>query len=141
MKKLLTTSILALALLVISSANADVLVVVNKDNDIDSFSKRQLVDIYMGKNLYLPDGSLAIRLDQAPDSETREVFYRQLLGKSVAEVNAYWARLLFTGRASPPHVLSSSKEILAVVRKNKNAIGYVNESDVDDSVKVVGRVH
>ncbi|MDX1695779.1 MAG: hypothetical protein R3208_18590 [Ketobacteraceae bacterium] len=119
---------------------AAIVVIVNPDNPTDNFSQRELVDLYMGRNLYFPDGNLAVRLDQAPTSEVREAFYRALVDKSVAEVNAYWARLLFTGRASPPQVLDSSDKVINAVLKNRNAIGYIEEEALVDSVKVVGRV-
>lgn len=140
MKTLLTTTVLAIWMLFSNSVHADVVVIVNNDNKIDSFDHRQIVDIYMGRNLYFPDGSLAIRLDHAPDSDTRSAFYNALMGKSVAEINAYWARLLFTGRAAPPHSLANADAILKAVRDNVNAIAYIEESAVDDSVKVIGRV-
>lgn len=140
MKKSFTLTFLSLVMLLSSSVSAGVVVIVNKDNPTESFNHRQLVDVYMGRNLYFPDGQLVIRLDQAPDSNVRSDFYQSLLGKSVAEVNAYWARLLFTGRAAPPHALSGDNNVLKAVRENLNAIGYIDESALDDSVKVVGRV-
>lgn len=121
-------------------AQAAIVVIVNTDNPVNNFTQRQLVDLYMGRNLYFPDGRLAIRLDQSPGSSIREEFYQQLVGKTVAEVNAYWARLLFTGRASPPQVMNNSERVIEAVTKNKNAIGYVRESELVDTVKVVGRV-
>jgi ABC-type phosphate transport system substrate-binding protein len=62
------------------------------------------------------------------------------VGKSVAEVNAYWAKLLFTGRASPPRSLTDSETVLQVVRENRNAIGYIESEYADDTVRVVGKV-
>lgn len=134
--QIITLSFAMLAL----NAQAAIVVIVNKDNPINTFSQRELVDLYMGRNLYFPDGNLAVRLDHAPTSPIREDFYQQLVGKSVAEVNAYWARLLFTGRASPPQVLDNSHKVIETVHKNRNAIGYIREEDLVDSVKVVGRV-
>ncbi len=130
---------LSLAMLALN-AQAAIVVIVNKDNPTENFSQRDLVDLYMGRNLYFSNGSLAIRLDLAPTSDIREDFYQQLVGKSVAEVNAYWARLLFTGRASPPQVMENSNKVIEAVNKNRNAIGYIREEDLVDSVKVVGRV-
>lgn len=138
-KRWLTIVGLSLAMLALN-AQAAIVVIVNKDNPMDNFSRRDLVDLYMGRNLYFPDGALAIRLDLPPASAIRESFYQQLVGKSVAEVNAYWARLLFTGRASPPQAMESSIKVIEAVNKNRNAIGYINEEDLVDSVKVVGRV-
>lgn len=132
--------ILLIGLSLAGLASAEIVVVVNRDNPVESFSRRDLVDLYMGRVQHFSDGNLALRLDLPPDSKIRTEFYRQLVNKSVAEVNAYWARLLFTGRASPPQVISNSADVLKAVRENRNAIGYLDSSEVDDSVKVVARV-
>ena len=109
--------------------------IVNPTNQTAELSHRQLVNLYMGRTQNYPDGTLALPVDQAPDSEARQAFYKRLVGKSVAEVNAYWAKLLFTGRASPPRALTDSATVLQVVRENRNAIGYIESEYVDDPVK------
>ena len=123
-----------------SVAKADIVVVVNVANPVTSFNHRELVDLYMGRNLHFSDGSLVLRLDQAPESAVREKFYRALVDKSVAQVNAYWAKLLFAGRATPPQSVDDSRSVLTAIRNNRNAIGYIDSSDLDDSVKVVAHV-
>lgn len=127
-------------LLMAATAGAEIVVVVNHANPADSLSRREVVDLYMGRTQFFADGSLVLRLDQAPQSKERQEFYRGLVNKSVAEVNAYWAKLLFSGRASPPQVVEGNKAVLAAVRDNKNAIGYIDSAFVNDSVKVVARV-
>ncbi|MGC1509324.1 hypothetical protein [Ketobacter nezhaii] len=131
---------LTFGLLLTVSASADIVVVVNAANPVEQLSSRELVDLYMGRNLYFPDGSLVLRLDQSPESATRITFYRELVDKSVAEVNAYWAKLLFTGRATPPQTVESAAGVLQAVQSNLNAIGYVDSEDLNGSVKVIGRV-
>lgn len=118
-------------------AHAEIAVIVNRDSPIDNFTHRELVDLYMGRNLFLPSGALAVRIDQAPTSSIRRAFYEELVGKSVAEVNAYWAKLLFTGQSTPPYSLDSSQKVLEVVGKNLNAIGYIDAEEVDETVKTV----
>jgi len=140
MMRLLRILTLLLGIGLVCSARAEIVVVVNAANPIESFSRRELVDLYMGRTQHFPDGSLVLRLDLPPDSQVRSDFYRGLVNKSVAEVNAYWAKLLFTGRASPPQVMDNSQNVLKAVRENKNAVGYVDSKDVDASVKVVARV-
>ena len=120
---------------------ADIVVVVNEKNPVTGFSHRELVDLYMGRNLHFPDGSLVYRLDQEPDSVIRKDFYRSLVNKSIGQVSAYWAKLLFTGRAMPPQVLNDNNSVLSAVRNNKNAIGYIESINLDNSVKVVARVN
>jgi ABC-type phosphate transport system substrate-binding protein len=141
MMRLLRILTLLLGIGVVCSARAEIVVVVNPNNPIESFSRRELVDLYMGRTQSFSDGSMALRLDLPPDSQVRGDFYRGLVNKSVAEVNAYWAKLLFTGRASPPQVMDNSQSVLKAVRENKNAVGYIDSKDVDSSVKVVAHVN
>lgn len=134
--------IAALSILLLTTVNtwAGIVVIVNKENTVTELSKREIIDLYMGRNLYFPDGKLALRLDHPPTSEEREQFYQSLVKKTVAQVNAYWAKLLFTGRATPPMLMGNSDQVLDTIRNNRNAIGYIDEADLDQSVKVVGRV-
>lgn len=134
------TIIFPLLLAISVLAKAEIVVVVNAQNPVQELSQRELVDLYMGRNQFFPDNAIALRLDQAPDSSVRAEFYTKLVNKSVAKVNAYWAKLLFTGRASPPMVLSDSESILQAIRNNRNAIGYMQRDEVDDTVKVVASV-
>lgn len=136
----LRTFILATLLATAADAFAEIVVIVNPDNETTGLSRRQLIDLYMGRYQNFPNGEAALPLDQAPDSPIRKLFYKAMVDKSVAEVNAYWARLLFTGRASPPRVMAGSAEILKAVRDNRGAIGYIESSELDGSVKVVTHV-
>ncbi|MCG8671840.1 MAG: hypothetical protein MI867_20720 [Pseudomonadales bacterium] len=122
------------------AGHAEVVVIVNKENQATNISRQQLVDLYMGRNIYFSDGNLALRIDQTPKSSERSEFYLRLVGKTVPEVNAYWARLLFTGRASPPHVVESTDKILEIVSNNRYAIAYIEKSELNDSVKVLESV-
>lgn len=131
---------LLLCLLWSHNSLADIMVITNKNCSLEYMQREQIVDLYMGRTIYLPDQSLAIRIDLPPDSPIRKNFYRKLVNKSVTQVNAYWARLLFTGRSTPPQVLDSPEHVINAIRQNKNAIGYINEADLDDSVKVVGKL-
>ncbi|HVL01857.1 MAG TPA: hypothetical protein VM553_18695 [Dongiaceae bacterium] len=140
MTRLLHGLTLLLGIALVCSARAEIVVVVNASSPVDQFSRREVVDLYMGRTQHFSDGSLVLRLDLPPDSQARGDFYRGLVNKSVAEVNAYWAKLLFTGRASPPQVMDNSANLLKAIRENKNAVGYLDSKDIDASVKVVARV-
>lgn len=120
-----------------STVMADMVVVVNKENNTTELTKSQIIDLFMGRHQNFPNGETAFPIDHPPSSETRAEFYRKLVNKSVAEVNAYWARLLFTGRASPPRVFSDSAAIKKAVSENRGGIGYIDSSELDDSVKVI----
>jgi ABC-type phosphate transport system substrate-binding protein len=114
-------------------------VVVGKSNPVKSLSKTQVIDIYMGRYNTFPGGVVARPLDRVAGSDEKQRFYRLLVSKSEEKINSYWARLLFSGRASPPSSFATNEEMLDELRNSEQTIGYVLESEVDDSLKVVYR--
>jgi hypothetical protein len=118
-----------------------VLVIVNKNNSSRSMDKAEVSALYLGRYQAFKDGSFALPFDLPADGEVRKEFYEKLTGKSVAYINAYWARILFTGRATPPRQLDSDKMVMDVVKKNPSAIGYVSaDIKLDSNVKVILRL-
>lgn len=116
---------------------AELVVVVNQESQIEQLSHEEVVNIFMGRYRQLKDGSTALPLDIKGDSTERQVFYRKLLDKSLAEINAYWARLIFSGRTSPPIGLDSWREVLEKLARDPTAIGYIERSALTKQVKVV----
>jgi len=143
MKKIMLFCLLSIAISVPARGYGDILIVVNQESSIYNISERELIDLYMGRRFEFSNGETVLKLDQGKDSDTKRLFYQLLIGKTLSEVTAYWARLLFTGRSTPPYGLGDDASIVNMVMGNKSALGYVNEElDIDVSkVKVVGRVH
>lgn len=123
--------------LISAQAQADIVVVVNPDSKLTALTQQQIIDIYMGRTQTLADGSKPVPYDQPMDSAIRVAFYQSLTGKSLASINAYWARLLFTGRASPPRQLSDNMRLVDIIEKDLNAIGYMDSSDLNERVSVI----
>lgn len=120
-----------------ASVCADIVVIINPANQIESLTKRQVIDLYMGRSSHFPNGIRPLRFDQPTNSETRAHFYHQLTHMNLASINAYWARLIFTGRASAPQALSSNEEMLEIVENNQYAIGYIDKRYLNNHVKVI----
>lgn len=121
-------------LLFVSGAQADIAIVVHADSGISSLSRNEAVNIYMGRYRKFSSGTTALPVDLSP---MKARFYRALVQKDLAEVNAYWARLIFSGQASPPQQVSTAKEITDIVRDNRGAIGYMDSRDVTADMQVV----
>lgn len=120
-----------------ASASADIVVIINQSNKIESLTKRQVIDLYMGRESHFPNGTRSLRFDQSKNSTIRADFYYQLTHMNLPSINAYWARLIFTGRASAPFTLSNDTEMIEIVEKNPSAIGYIDKQFLTDRVKVV----
>ena len=119
------------------AAIENVVIVVHPDNPINQLSKSDVINLYMGRNNTFVNGNKAITFDLSDDSNLKKVFYKALIGRSIAQVNAYWSRVKFSGRATPPIKLTSHAEILTNVSSSLSAIGYLPLSEVSPDVKVV----
>jgi ABC-type phosphate transport system substrate-binding protein len=121
-------------------AMADVVVVVSAKSPVGSLSKAQVEDLFLGKTIRFPDGSLAVAVDQAEGSAVRDEFYDKVLGKSAAQIKAYWSKIIFTGRGQPPHSVPNTIEMMKRVGSDPTAIGYINRDMLNDSVRAVFQV-
>ncbi|MEW5904818.1 MAG: hypothetical protein AB1722_10810 [Pseudomonadota bacterium] len=126
-----------LGLLLSWPVRADLVLVASADSGIPLLSHDQVVNIFLGRYRKLPDGATAEPLDIDGDSPERREFYERLLGKPLAEINAYWARLVFSGRTLPPEELPTQRAVLARVIHDPVAIGYVERANLNAQVKVV----
>lgn len=131
--------VLCSALFLINAAAAyamDLAVIVNKNNG-NEVTKDMVEKIYKGDLISWSAGGAIVPLDQPEDSEERASFCSTLLGKSVSKMKALWTMKLFSGKATPPKVVNSDAEMTNLVATNKNAIGYIKASSLDNSVKAV----
>jgi ABC-type phosphate transport system substrate-binding protein len=112
-------------------ARADVVVIVSAKNPASSMTAEEVSQIYLGKTNKLKP------IDNGDKSPARSQFYTKVTGKDEAQIKAIWSKLVFTGKATPPRELVSSADVVKAVAADPNAIGYVDKSAVDASVKVI----
>lgn len=109
----------------------EIVVVVNPKNPATRMFSEQASQFFLGKS------SMFVPLDQAEKSPIRAEFYQKLSGKDISQVKAAWAKIVFTGKGVAPAELHSTAEVKKAIVADLNAIGYIEKSAVDDSVKVI----
>jgi ABC-type phosphate transport system substrate-binding protein len=114
----------------------DLVVIVNAGSHVHSLTRDQVIDIFMGRFRQLPSGATALPID-VDDPAERQTFYERLVHKNLAEIGSYWARLVFSGQATPPFRAPSSRAALQLVATNPDAIAYCYRSAINGRVKVV----
>ena len=122
---------IASMLMFATAAQAELVVIVNPKHAAASMTAEQVANVYLGKDTSLNP------LDLKEPAAARNQFYEKVAGKDAAQVKAIWARLVFTGKQQPPKELDSAADIVKQVAANDKAIGYVDKSAVDGSVKTV----
>jgi hypothetical protein len=130
--------ICCLSLLLLSPlAAADLVVVTNARSGIERLTQEEVVNIYLGRYRRLESGVTAEPVDLAGEPDSKVLFYRKLVGKSLAEINAYWARLVFSGKTQPPQLATNIDEALRRVALNPGAMTYVERGKVDRRFVIV----
>ncbi len=120
----------------IAAAGAEVAVIVHPSN-ANSLSQQDLEPLFMTKKSAFADGSKASPYYLAADDAVRNQFDEKVLGKSSTQLKAYWSKLVFTGKGTPPPELANSAEAVAKVAADPTAIAYVDKGAVTGAVKVV----
>jgi hypothetical protein len=128
-KALIFAGLLAMAFPAIT-AGQGFKVVVNGANPSDSITAKELSRCFMKQTDTWADGQPVMPVDREATAATRNGFSKVILGRDVTAIKSYWQRQIFSGRGVPPPEKGSDEEVLAFVRANRGAIGYVS-SDIE----------
>lgn len=134
---IIKNTVLSIILLASYTATANVVVIVHPSNGVD-FDQSSISKLFLGKAKKFNDGNQAVPINQEENSAARASFNSSVLSKSGSQLKAYWSKLIFTGKGSPPKEVASDAEVIDLVSKNPNMIGYVDSESLTDAVKPVG---
>lgn len=115
----------------VAASHAEVVAVVGAKSPAAQMTKEQVAQVFLGKS------SAMTPIDQTDGSAIRNEFYKKVADKEAAQAKALWSKLVFTGKASPPKELPGSAEVKKALAADAKAIGYIEKTDVDSTVKVV----
>lgn len=119
-------------------ATADLAIVVNPQNPVADLSAKQVSKVFMGRLRMFPRTELETEvLDQGANEDEFKLFYRKLVRMSPSKLKRYRASYLFTGQGNLPLQLQDGQSVKSYVAGNATAIGYIDASLVDSSVKVI----
>ena len=114
----------------VAAESAGYKVVVHEMNPVSTLSKDDLRRLFLKKITRWRHGRSVRVIDNDPKSRAREHFSRDIHGKPVHDVQRHWHRQAISGSNMPPMVKKSDEEVLAFVRANPGAIGYVSDDTV-----------
>ncbi|MFQ5560721.1 MAG: phosphate ABC transporter substrate-binding protein [Nitrospinota bacterium] len=109
---------------------AELVIIGNQDLKIDSLTKKQLKQVFLGRTSTV--GMEKIELVDC--SALQDQFLSKYLGKSLKSYNKIWIKKIFAEGATPPVNLKDVNEVIDYVRSTKNAIGYVDSAPADVKV-------
>ena len=131
MKHPIKSAVAAAALLLALPAMAEVVVVANPKAAEASMTKDQVAQFFLGKSTSMTP------VDQPESAPIRAEFYKKVTDKDASQVKSLWSKLVFTGKATMPKEVPDSAAVKKAVAADPKAIGYIEKSAVDASVKVI----
>ena len=143
MKTIQKIAFLILFALLVNGAYAQngIKVIVNVDNNVTTISSDQVSRYFLKKSKKWDSGQSVKPVDLNQKNDTRETFTDNVHGKSISAIKAFWQKRIFTGKGVPPVEKKSDKDVIAYVRANPGAIGYVSSKANLNGVKEVELVN
>ena len=120
-------------------SSAGMLVVVAESSPLAQMDRHEVRQLYMD-NASRFGGYTVTVLDMPEGSQQRERFYEGATGKSASQLKSYWARMIFTGQGMPPRQVKNARDMVQQVKQNPDAVGYVQESDLQEGLRVLLRL-
>ncbi len=123
LRHLLTGALLACLVPTLAFAEG-VVVIVSKAN-ANAIDKALVAKIYTGESRTWAGGGSIASFDLPEDNLLRDDFDGSIVGKSMTSLKALWSQA------------ATDDDVKKAVAANKNAIGYIQARNADDTVKVV----
>ena len=116
-------------------AGTDYVIVANKSMAGGSIDIAALKSIYLREIRKWGNGGNEIVVVTL--SNNANEFYQNLFGKSYVQMQAYWLKMRIKYSVDLPVTKKDPESVKQFIAGNKDAIGFLKSSDIDDRVKVL----
>lgn len=136
---LLLLSVLGLTIASGASEGQVYVVIVNPRNPASAVERTFVQDAFLKRVKHWPGDVVLRPADLQASSNARRRFSREVLGRSVEAIKAYWQQRIFSGRDVPPPEFDHGDKVVRYVLEHEGGVGYV-PADVDLKGSKVVRV-
>ncbi|MBF0382316.1 MAG: phosphate ABC transporter substrate-binding protein [Magnetococcales bacterium] len=118
---------------------AELVVITSSENENLSLTKKEIKKLFLGKKKKIK-GVRLVPVDQTNGTKDQKKFIKKVLNKTPKKLKAYWARKIFSGKGTPPQHMKDALAVKEWIKNNPQAIGYIDDSDVENSLHIVYKV-
>lgn len=137
MKKTLSLFVLFLIAGTLAASAQSYKIIVNEANASSGISKSEASDIFLKKKSKWDDGTKIEPVDLAASSPIRAAFSEDVHGRGVGAIRSHWQQAAFSGAGTAPLERGSDADVVAFVKSNPGAVGYISADAATDGVKVL----
>ena len=138
MKKLQIAFLLLITILLFypMSGFSDIVLVVNKEVEENTLSKEEIKQIFLrNKTRWKNEGLIEFVIQD--EGTTHKEFLKTYVGRSSKQYIMTMRQLVFLGKGDFPKKFQTDRELIEYIAANKNTIGYVENDNVNDTVKKI----
>lgn len=121
-----------------TEASAQISVVVSASQS-KTLTEAQIAEIFAGASTTWPDGT-KVQIVENGDAVLTQKFFAKVVKKPTALVRSQWTKLALSGQGAAPKKGANAAAVKDLVSKTPGAIGYINSSDLDGTVKELLKV-
>jgi ABC-type phosphate transport system substrate-binding protein len=125
------------ALPVAAGAQQGFVLIANRANQTATLSRADASKLFLLKRSTWAGGQHARPVDQDEASPVRRLFSNAVHGMDVPSVKSFWQEMVFSGKGEPPPERTSDEDVIAFVKANPYALGYVSGITAADGVRAV----
>ncbi len=116
----------------------DIAVIVNKQNPVSKLTSMELSKILKLEKQYWEGGMKVYLVLQESGSSEKQIVLKRVYRMDDEGLKKYWLGKMFRGEISSfPKTLGSSEAVKRFISQVPNAIGFIDNSTADASVKVL----
>ncbi len=116
------------------AAEAETVIIVNNKLPVESLSKKDARDIYLGHITKWNNGKKIV-IVILKRGQTHDDFTRNILGIAPEKLARFWKRAFFSGSGNLPKICNSEERMVEIVAKYPGAIGYIDSGTEHTPVK------
>ena len=128
--------LLSISFSVAHIAAAEVVIVGN--SNVPKIDVATVQKIYAGKFISV-EGVNITPVSLKTGSTQREQFLQIFMNQDEEKYTAYWTVRRYVGKGTPPNELESAAEVIKFIQSTPGAVGYIDETEVKDGVRVLLR--
>ena len=98
-----------------------------------------MIALYSGRRPETGPAARAILLDYGDDTPAKEAFYRLVADRSARQMHNFWIQRVFSGAGRGPTYVRDTADMLATIRREPGAVGYLWSDQPIDGLDVLWR--
>ena len=137
MKKFIPAFLLLVFVMAATASAQNYVLVANESVTETTLSKTDVSHIFLKTKTKWSDGSAITPVDQSARAAVREAFSQEVHGRGVGAIRSHWQQAAFSGAGTAPIERGNDSDVVAFVKSNPGAVGYVSADAATDGVKVI----